>query len=183
MFCRIIKKQINRFLDEQVPLSAGVRKHLEHCPSCRLYYENLLRVETKLRREMPEQPDVDMSALEQRILSRIRGEPETVLVRPQIHQRLRALTRIAAVVLISAALFGLFRSFKSPSARPNVPAEINPLGRAIASDFYAVQNRLLADSLQQPFETEMDNLARDMQTAVRFVAACLPQPPWGLELP
>lgn len=183
MFCRIIKKQINHLLDEQAPLSAGVNRHLEHCPSCRLYYENLLRVEAKLRRETPERPDADMSALEQKILSRIRNGSGTVFVRPQTHRQLHTLTRIAAAVLISAALFGLFRSLKSPAPGPNVPAEINPLGRAIASDLYAVQNQLLADSLQQPFETEMDNLAKDMQTAVRFVSACLPQPPWGPELP
>ncbi len=183
MYCSFIKKQINHFVDRQSPLSSKVRKHLDCCPSCRFYYESLLRVEAKLRREMPDRPDADVSALEEKILSRIRNESGTVLVRPQIHRRLRALTRIAAAVLISAALFGLLRNRKNPVPGPSVPEGINPLQRALTTDLYTIQNQLLADSLQQPLETEMDNLAKDMQTAVRFVSACLPQPPWKPELP
>lgn len=181
MYCSIIKKQINRSLDEKAPLSAGAVRHLERCPSCRLYYESLLQVEAKLRREMPDRPVADTSALEEKILSKIRRESQTVLVQPQTYRLLRPLTAAAAVLLL-AALFGLLRNLNRP-APMNVPKELNPFQRALTSDLYTIQNQLLADSLQQPFETEIDNLAQDMQTAVRFVSACLPQPPWGPELP
>jgi len=181
MYCSIIKKQIDRSLDEGAPLSARVGRHLERCPSCRLYYENLFRVEAKLRQEMPDVPDADASVLEGKILSKIRSEARTAFVQPQSHWVLRPLTAAAAVLLL-AALFGLLRNLNRPAAM-NVPEELNPFQRALTSDLYTIQNQLLADSLQQPFETEMNNLAKDMQTAVRFVSACLPQPPWGPELP
>lgn len=182
MYCRIIKKQIDRSLDEGAPLSDRVSRHLERCPSCRLYYENLLRVEAKLRRDVPDRPDADAPALEEKILSKIRRESRPVLVQPHTHRLLRPLTAAAAVLLL-AALFGLLRNLNSPALGPNVPKEINPLQHALTSDLYTIQNQLLVNSLQQPFETEMDNLAKDMQTAIRFVSACLPQPPWGPELP
>ncbi|HOK66303.1 MAG TPA: hypothetical protein PK054_08360 [Anaerohalosphaeraceae bacterium] len=182
MYCSIIKKQINRSLDEKTPLSAGAVRHLERCPSCRLYYESLLQVEAKLRREMPDQPVADTSALEGKILSKIRSESQTVLVQPQTHRLLRPLTAAAAVLLL-AALFGLLRHLNRPAPHPNIPEEINPFQRALTADLYTIQNQLLGDSLQQPFEIEIDNLAKDMQTAVRFVSACLPHPPSEAELP
>lgn len=174
MYCRRIQHQIHRLIDKGSALPAAVQKHLDQCPSCRDFYEMLLQVDLKLRRDHPTLPVLDTAELQRRIVVDLRRD-RFLSVHPKTPWRILRFRPIAAAVLLIASVSLLFwiqnhRSLHSPVAG-NTPS----LNYIIPSDLYLFQNPLPLHSFQHPLETEMNRLAQDMQTAVQFVSNCLPQ--------
>jgi hypothetical protein len=181
MFCSFIQTQISRLLDEGGPLSKQVQKHLKRCSTCRLFYENLLQIESKLRQDNPNLPVENTAALQKRITAELRRRA-LFSAPPQSRRKIGFLPQAAAILLI-AAVGGLFWRQYHFSRLSGLAEEINPLNRTIPSDFYPFRNSLLTNTLQHPLEVEMNKLTQDMHTAVRFVSSCLPEAPLDIEQP
>ncbi|MCX6244294.1 MAG: hypothetical protein NTU98_06260 [Bacteroidetes bacterium] len=108
MNCRDAIEILDRMIFEEVPADAGLRQHIDTCPSCSQAYRDALKareVMDLVRRSEPVLRDPDeitdniMSAIQQ-------GLPKTVVV-PMFLQRLLAAASVALFLLFGYEQYGV----------------------------------------------------------------------------
>ncbi len=180
MYCKWIRwRWLGKAESSSLPYS--IRKHLQECPSCCAYYEQLSLVETRLRQECPEFPSWDCQDFEGKVLMTLR-QASAVQSASRFHFPVRGLfsAAAAAVLLLGVGLF-----FWKSTRTPTPPAEsltLNPFRWSLPSELYTLQNQLIEKSMMA-YEAELYRLSGDMKSAVQFVAACLPSVEIPPEIP
>lgn len=182
MFCRYYQWIIEKTLDDTRGVSSPrLQGHLNKCPRCRSYYQNLLRLSDQLPAAMNGHLTNAQSrkiqtavrqALSDEAMSRIamNGLPK------QSTGYFITAVRSAAAVLIVAALAGLFFYANRPAGDPSQTSE---LMNTLSANSRQIQNRaaLLIRLPEQSMQTEMQNLTLDARQAAAFLLDCVPGMP------
>ena len=162
MFCRFFKIMISHAADSDRPPGRIIQRHMERCESCRRFYESCRTLGDGLRAEA-----MDLSSSCEQRIERIKK----VLAGPSrrtryIPIRLRYFAAAACMALAATAAV-MFMS-RPPKQRPPEEPEIL-ISDLLQTDLQATWSGLL----EEPLTGEMKSLARDTESAIRFLVACV----------
>ena len=169
---------ISHAVDGDSRLSEATQKHIRHCASCREFYEICLSLGEGLTREATISSEEVSERLSARILTAMHlRRTETYKVR----MRLRPMVAAACVALI--VLTGVLLLLRQPEKQqPNqyeqavkvirdivVSADNLAGGSLVKEQFPAGWPGLI----EEPLANELNNLADDTESALRFLVACV----------
>ncbi len=178
MFCSIFRLMISHAVDGDSRLSGATQKHIRHCASCREFYEICLSLGEGLTREATISNEEVSERLSARVLTAMHlRRTETYKVR----MRLRPMVAAACVALI--VLTGVLLLLRQPEKQqPNQYEKAVKVIRdiVVSADNLAggnlVKEQLPAGwpgLIEEPLANELNNLADDTESALRFLAACV----------
>jgi len=179
MFCKYIQWRLEDCLENRIPPEENLLGHLQKCPDCRQYYQQICRITLLLRSGNPDLLKFDEKALKKKILSRLSivrpnfSKPSGRFARP-----ISAAVAVAAILLFGVGIWMLLH-IQPPGSLSLTPVDLVRFNQLISSERIPLQSRLIQQSIHQPFEKEFDNMAQDMQNALAFLSACLPQSAGG----
>ena len=165
MFCWFFRMMISSAADSNKVLSERAQKHIQHCPACRRFRQMCLSLETGLKHEAAALDNKLPGPLRRRILTAatVRGANApgiTISLRPAI-----AAACVAVAVLLGALLL------RPPENEPPTvnPPQFGGLHNLVDAELPTVW----AGYLQRPLTDEIENIADDTESAVRFLVACV----------
>ncbi len=176
MKCRWNQWRISNSFDDGKPLPSSVQKHLLACPQCREFYKRSLQIERALSESALTETDLTPQPLAGRFFDAAMHAS---------HSELPGKPRSRWIPLASAALFLAAASVLVPLLRDLGPAT-NP---AFANNPVSAFESLVLEArpvviplpagpvpwrsyVSQSYQKELNLLARDTDTAVKFVASC-----------
>ena len=174
MFCWLFRLMISHAADGDSRLSETTERHIRHCASCREFYEICLSLGKGLAREAAisnEEVSERLSAHILKGMSRRRIDTYSVALKMRL---MVAAACVALIVLIGALFLALSRDDKG-NGRPNqieVAAVIQELRAAyelVGQDLPGALPRVI----ERPLAGELNNLADDTESALRFLVACV----------
>jgi len=179
MVCGWMKWRISNSLDEGGPLPASAKKHLLGCARCRDFYKRSLQIEQALTEPSLLESSSTPEALANRFFdAAIHSAPS------QAHSRFpyRWIALAAAALFLAAAsvTVPLLRN-QNPIPGPTI-ASNDPVSalQTIVRDLRPVGAAPLPTSatqwqvyLAQPYQKELNLMAHDTDSAVKFVASCV----------
>ena len=175
MFCRYYQWWIENQMDDQGAVqSTRLLHHLEKCPRCRTYRQQLLRMQEQLQASQPRELD---AAVLDRIQAAVRHGLSDESLRRVVMAGLpsqapnRLPIRSIAAVLVIAATAGLWLA----AHRPQTIDSISHL--SMDSGRIRMQTALLLQSPERSIHGEIQNLNADIQRAVDFLQSCTPNNP------
>lgn len=183
MFCRKYQYAIENQLDDLGTVQDPVLlEHLKDCSRCRVFYEQLVRMETKLRSTVAldvtdKQVENIYAAVSQRIAETNPVQSASPMLPPVHHFRLHyGLTAAAAMLLLvlgSILYFHLSR-----------PPQISDPAAAFVNNTAVFQNRLsmMARLPEQSMQNEIQKLTGNARSALNFLANCIPASPTAIDL-
>jgi hypothetical protein len=174
MFCKYFQWRLDACLENQVSPSDSLLGHLQKCLACRQYYRQISRIDQHLRTQNPDLPDFDEKNLQKKILARLPKNPSRSSSSFLHFNGLPMAAGLAAAVLFGAGLW-LLMHIPRPNPMPPTRADLLRFNQLVSSERIPLRSSLIRQSMHQPLEKEFDNLSQDMQRAVAFFSACLPQ--------
>ena len=163
MFCRFFKIMISHAAVVGRPPGHITQRHMERCESCRRFYESCRFLGDGLRAEA-----MDLSsACKQRIERIKKGLAGPSRRTRYIPIRLRYFAAAACMALAATAAV-MFMS-RPPEPRPPVEEPGIPFSDLFVTDLQTTWSGLL----EEPLAGEMNSLARDTESAIRFLVACV----------
>jgi hypothetical protein len=179
MVCKWTQWRISNALDEGGPLSASANKHLMGCARCRDFYRRSLQIEKALAEPSCLEPSPTPEALANRIFeAAIHASPSQAPSRfPSRWIALAAAALFLAAASILAPLLRNQNQIPGPTIVSNDPVsalqtlvrDLRPIGAAPLPTS-ATQLQVY---LSQPYQKELNLMARDTDSAVKFVASCV----------
>lgn len=175
MFCSIFRLMISHAVDGDSQLAGTTEKHIRHCASCREFYKTCLSLAEGLTREaaisnqeVSERLSVSVllwSPYGLKRMPRRRTETYSVGLR---RRRTVAAACVALIVLMGILLLAVRRD--DEDAGP--PGQVEPIAelRALAGEDFAAGWPGL---IKEPLAGELENLADDTESALRFLVACV----------
>lgn len=168
MFCSIFRFMISHTVDGNSRLSRTTEKHIRHCASCREFYQTCLSLGEGLTHEAAISNDEVSERLSARVLTAIHHQ------RPKTHKvRMRLLPMVAAACLALIFLTGvLFLTVWRDDKGTSQPGQVEPvaaLRALVGEDFVAG----LPGLIEEPLASEINNIADDTESALRFLVACV----------
>lgn len=176
MKCRWNQWRISNSLDDGKPLPPTVQKHLLACPQCRDFYKRSLQIEQAFAESTLSESASTHQALSNRFYeAAIHSSPSELP--DKSHSRWIPL---AAAALFLAAASVMIPLLRNPSPADNPLFANNPVSafESIVRQARPVVVPLPAGSVQwrnyvsHSYQKELNLLARDTDTAVKFVASC-----------
>jgi Putative zinc-finger len=156
------------------PRAQALRAHLEHCPGCRRYLEEISAVGERLATQ-PAEPEVEPSAsFHRNLLARLRAEER---VSPWAILSTRLNWRLAVSALGAAALLLLLLSLLPPSITLTPPVRITrlvpppPMPARDLSASVANYERVASRSLDELDDLLTQQARRNPPSAPTFTAA------------
>lgn len=168
MFCPIFRLMISYAADGDNRLSETTEGHIRHCASCREFYETCLSLGEGLTREAAisnEEVSERLSARVPKVMSRRQIDTYTVRL------RLRPIVAAACVALIVLMVI-LLLAVRRDDEDAGPPGQVEPIAKLralVGEDFTAGWPGLI----QEPLAGELENLADDTESALRFLVACV----------
>ena len=154
--------------------SGTTQKHIRHCASCREFYEICLSLGEGLTREAAisnQEVSEQLSARVLKGMSRRRIDTYSVALKMRL---MVAAACVALIVLIGALFLALSRDDKG-NGRPN-QIEVAAVIQELRAAYELVGQDLpgaLPGVIERPLAGELNNLADDTESAVRFLVACV----------
>ncbi|MBA7660495.1 hypothetical protein ES703_68497 [subsurface metagenome] len=168
MFCWFFRLMISHAADGDSRLSETTEKHIRHCASCREFYEICLSLGEGLAREAAISNEEVSERLSAHIL---KGMSRRRIGTYTIGLRMRPMVAAACVALI--VLMGvLFLAVRRDGQDTGQPGQVEPvaaLRALVGENFPAVWPGLI----EEPLAGELNNLADDTESALRFLVACV----------
>lgn len=174
MFCWFFRFLISHAVDGDNQPSPITEKHIRYCADCRQFYNTCLSLGERLTREATISNDRTSGRLNEHILMAIPGQ------RTEAHKvgmklwTAAAVACVALIVLIGALLLVTQRKGRD-NAQPNqtqmavaiqeLRAVYEQVGQDLTTTWPAV--------IEEPLASELDSLANDTESAVRFLVACV----------
>ncbi len=166
MFCWLYRLMISNAVDGAGGLSAGTRRHIRRCTSCREFHQACLSLGEGLRREAPILNGQSSTRLGKRVMSAISDQGAGTYMLRANWRPVIAAASIAVAVLVGA-LFLTLRRTEPPAPGPVRFVEIPNLTA------YEIPTAAWAGLVEKPLAGEFKNLADDTESAVRFLVACV----------
>ena len=166
MFCWFYKLMISNAVDGAGGSSAGTRRHIRRCTTCREFHQSCLSLGEGLRREVPIRNDQLSTRLGKRVMAVISDQSAETYKLPANWRPVIAAASIAVAVLVGV-LFLASRQTEPPVPEPRRVTEIPSLTR------YEIPTAAWAGLVSRPLAGEVKNLADDTESAVRFLVACV----------
>lgn len=174
MLCWFFRLMISHSVDADNQPSPITEKHIRYCADCRDFYNTCLSLGERLTHEAAISKDSVFEGLSGRILTAIRSRrEETHKVRPKLWIPATAAC-LALTVLIGALLLVAQRDDRN-NGQPNqtqmaiaiqeLRAVYEQVGQDLTITWPAV--------IEEPLASELDSLANDTESAVRFLVACV----------
>lgn len=168
MFCSIFRLMISHALDGDSRLSGTTEKHIRHCASCREFYETCLSLAEGLTREAA----ISNQEVSERLsVSALKGMPRRRTDTYSVGLRRRRTVAAACVALIVLMVI-LFLAVRRDDQDTSQPGQVEPvaaLRALVGEDFATVWPGLI----EEPLAVELNNLADDTESALRFLVACV----------
>jgi len=178
MFCSIFRLMISHAADGDGRLSGTTEKHIRHCASCREFYKTCLSLGEGLTREAAISNEEISERLSNRILTAMhhrRTEAYKVGVKlwPTV-----AAACVGLIVLTGALLLLRQPEKQQPNQYEQAAKVIRDIvvsadnlagGSLVKEQFPAGWPGLI----QEPLANELNNLADDTESALRFLVACV----------
>jgi len=171
--------RISNSLDEGRPLSASAKKHLLSCVRCRDFYKRALQIEQALAEPALLESSATPEALADRFFqAAIHSAPSQSPSR--FPSRWVALAAAAMFLAAASVTVPLLRN-QNPTPGPTI-ASNDPVSalQTIVRDLRPIGAAPLPTSatqwqvyLSQPYQKELKLMARDTDSAVKFVASCV----------
>lgn len=165
MLCWLFRLMISHAVDGNNRLAGKTQKHIGRCASCRDFYHSCLSLAQDLTRQAAI-PKRDVSErLSGRILSVVSGQ-ET----KEYKVTVKLWPIVTAACLALAILIGAY--FLIPEDGDKNITESDPVAalRQLAQEEFAPS---LSGFNKRPLEGELDNIAKETASAVRFLVACV----------
>jgi len=181
MICRFYRWKISRLVDDNITiLPGGLRRHLNHCPDCRIFYQTSMDLTVRLQSEAVfQRKEISKLLLDQILNSVNQAESEN---KPVVTRSLRAvwISAAAAVVLVIFAMLVTMRQSATPSETFPAPPEqylaINNLERFIPSNEFVAQEispqnlpEIWTQFMEEPLRKEVDGILRETTAAFNFL--------------
>jgi predicted anti-sigma-YlaC factor YlaD len=174
MLCWFFRLLISHTVDEDKQPSGITRKHMSGCEDCRQFYNTSLSLGEHLRHEEEISNDRMSRWLSKRILRAI------LVRRTETHKvGMKLWTVAAAACLVLIVLIGALLLVLQKDGRDNVETEKTQMAVAI-QELRTVYNNVGRDLpttwpkvIEQPLTGELESLADDTESAVRFLVACV----------
>ncbi|KPK75515.1 MAG: hypothetical protein AMJ79_11035 [Phycisphaerae bacterium SM23_30] len=181
MLCRFYQWKISRLADDNITiLPGGLRRHLNHCPDCRIFYQTSMDLTVRLQSEAVfQRKEISKLLLDQILNSVNQAESEN---KPVAARSSRAvwISAAAAMVLI---IFALIVTMKQPATTPETIPErseqylaINNLEHFIPSNEFIAQEispqnlpEIWSQFMEEPLRKEVDGILRETTAAFNFV--------------
>ena len=154
---------ISHAADIDRPIGGITKKHIERCETCRRFYESCRLLGDGLRAEAEDLS----SSCEQRIERIKEGLAGPSRRSRHIPIRLRHFAAAACIALAATAAV-MFMS-RPPEPKPPAEEPFMPISYLQGTDLQASWSGLL----EEPLAGEMKSLARDTESAIRFLVACV----------
>ena len=174
MFCWLFRFLISHVVDGDNQPSGITGKHIRYCADCRQFYNTCLSLGERLTREAAISNDRTSRPLNEQILSAMSGrrtEKHKVGVKFWISA---AAACLALAVLIGASLLVAQRDDRN-NGQPDgsqMAAGIQEL-RAVYQQVGQDIPKTWPAVIEKPLASELDSLANDTESAVRFLVACV----------
>ncbi len=174
MFCWLFRLMISHSADNDNPPSGTIRKHIAHCEDCRDFYNICQSLGESLTREALISNSPTPRRLKERILNAI---PSQRTKTQKVVRKLWIAAAAACVALIIVTAASLI--VMNQDGRNDVQANPKQMTLAIQQlrSVYKQVGRDLPTTwprvIQEPLASEFDNLAKDTESAVRFLVACV----------
>ena len=179
MVCGWMQWRISNSLDEGRPLSASAQKHLLGCAKCREFYRRSLQIEQALAEPAFLESSSTPEALANRFFeAAIHSAPSQAPSRfPSRWIALAAAALFLAAASVTVPLLRNQNPIPGPTIASNDPVsalqtivrDLRPIGAAPLPTS-ATQLQVY---LSQPYQKELNLMARDTDSAVKFVASCV----------
>ena len=163
MFCRFFKIMISHAADVDRPPGGITKKHIERCESCRRFYESCRFLSDDLRAEA-----VDLSSSCEQRIERIKKGLAGPSRRPR-HIPIRLRYFAAAACMVLAATAAVMYMSRPPEHPPPEDPPVASISDLVGTDLQSTWPGLL----EEPLAGEMKSLARDTESAIRFLVACV----------
>jgi len=160
MPCWFYRFMISHVADSDRELGGRTKRHIAGCAACRSFYEEWETIRRGLQAEAAALKQAPGHVTEE--ISRVLAEPP--------HRRVLISTGLklaAAACLAVAALIGVPAAMRTNRSAPPTDAQV-PTITLTGADL-KTWTRLV----ERPLASELENLASDTESGVRFVVACL----------
>ena len=166
MFCWFFRLMISNAVDADNGLSGRTERHTRRCANCREFYEACLSLGKGLRRERAVVNDEFSRRLSERVLAAVPGRRANTY---KLTFKWRPIVAAACVAVIaSMGILFLTRRENGPdSDQYEKGREI--IYSLVGEDFLGAWPKLV----EGPLPSEIENLAGDTESAVRFLVACV----------
>lgn len=175
MYCKLIQWRLSCHLDSDTEPAGFLGRHLQNCTRCRRQYQKMRQISQQLQTQDPELPDFAEKQLQRRIMAHLPDTRFRVTPSPRQVWRFPIITAasLAAILLIAAALWWIGQPFGSNPVLPT-RADLAWLDQLMNTNIDSFSDRLIRQPTQESLEKELNNLTRDVEKGVQFLAACLP---------
>lgn len=165
MFCWFFKLTISHSYDVDKPIGGITKNHIDKCEECRHFY----KVSGSLKKTLPEEAKVMGQKYSPVPMEKImQGISESPANSMMVSNKFRPIA-IAAIILLVFSLGILFFSSERNDAKSddfdkavNEVAGIISFGRA----------GILSELIEEPLDTELQNIIADAESAAYFVFSC-----------
>lgn len=166
MFCWLSKLQISNAADTDDRLSERTQRHIRRCPSCREFHQACLSLGEGLEREAAMPNDEFAERLSSRVRAAVPSSSTQTYKLPVDWMRAAAAASIGIALIVGAMFYAL-----SPAEPP--VSEPGPMIAGI-SDFMGRETPAAwANRAEKPLADELENIASDTESAVRFLVTCV----------
>ncbi len=181
MLCRFYRWKLSHFADNNVTiLPRWLRRHLNHCPDCRIFYQTSMDLIVRLQSEAVFQRKNISKLLFDQILNSVNQAElgnKPVVTRSS---KLIWISAAAAIVLVIFAMLVTIRQSETPPETIPAPPEpylaINNLEQFIPSNEFVAQDispqnlpEIWSQFMEEPLRKEVDGILRETTAAFNFV--------------
>lgn len=159
MPCWFYRFMISHAADSDRELGGRTKRHIAGCAACRSFYEGWKRVGRSLQAEAAALKQAPRHVTQQ--ISRALAEPS------RRRAPMSAGLKLAAACVAAAVLIGVMTLMRTDRPAPPADRQV-PTVNLTGADL-KTWTRLV----ERPLANELENLASDTESGVRFVVACL----------
>ena len=187
MFCILYKWFISRSMDTDEPLPRRVVRHIDRCPTCKIFHSRCLSVADQLSQQAPLQVRQVSPELHARILRSLQSQSQSNTVGPLAELNVRRLwPRLApllasAVVLLALVALHYYNAAQSSRPDPSHTAAqtqyniADPIAWLLFPEGLGPESApLIEEALQWPIQREIRLLREDGRAVADFFLACVP---------
>ncbi|MFC1782846.1 hypothetical protein ACFL02_04580 [Planctomycetota bacterium] len=184
MFCWYYRWKISRLADDNLTiLPRSLRRHQNHCPDCRIFYQTSMDLTARLQLEAVLQRKEMSQLLLSQILDSVNQADSDKQIATTWSSKTLWISSAAAVILVMIAMIIALRptatSLETLPVSPEENLAIKNLERFIPSDAVIAQEisprnlpEMWSQFLEKPLRQEVDGILRETTAAFNFVRSC-----------
>ena len=165
MFCWFFKLTISHSCDVDKPVGGITRNHIDKCAECRHFHKACGSLKKALPEEAKIMEQKYPSVSTEKIMQGISESPANSMI---VRNKFRPIAIAAIIVLVFSLGIALFQSERHNEKNNNFDQAVNEVAGMINFN----RERILSELIEEPLDTELQNIIADAESAAYFLFSC-----------